>query len=315
MSVADARSAFFVDRSTGMLVGLFVLVQLVVAAVSLDAVTTTEAVASQQQGDVGFSLYMVGIIVLETIVLVTAWRYSSILPDWVWTGVKLGAIGSVVIIGLRWSVLTNGIRYTAGIVAFSAVAGPLVVKFDTYWILHNIAALTLTVLFAMLLGGLLEPRAVIAFLLLMTCWDMIAVWRSGWMEGLISVAADTHLPIYYILPTGAQVDMSRFRTWLADREDEKPDDVGAVLGVGDIAIPAALVASSALALPATSRGWAIAGVTIGGAVAMAVLRVSLSRGSTLPALPWITTGTLAGFGVGVLLSGSSLLAVIGGGIA
>lgn len=316
MSVADARSRFFVDRATGMLVGLFVLVQLAVAALALDAVTTAPDVATgHQEGDVGFSLYMVGIVIVETLVLVTVWRYSSILPDWVWTGLKWGVFATLLLGALWYVTVRYGGRQTAALVLFASIVGPLMVRYDTQWILHNLLAVAVTIGFAMFLGALLEPHVVIAFLLLMTVWDMIAVWQSDWMDGLISAATSAKLPVYYILPTGAQVDIARFREWLSEREGEKPDDIGAVLGVGDIAIPAALLVSSIYALPEISRLWAVGGIVIGGAVSMAVLRVSLDRGGSLPALPWITTGTLSGFAAGILLSSTSLLAVVGGGLA
>ena len=316
MSVADARSWFFVDRETGMLVGVFVLVQLVVAALALDAVTTApEMATSHQEGDVGYSLYMVGIVIIETLVLVTVWRYSSILPDWIWTGMKWGVLVSALLVSVWMAYQIHGLTATAGLVTLASIAGPLMVRFDTYWIVHNTLAAGATVLFAMLLGGILEPRVVIAFLLLMTVWDMVAVWKSDWMDGLISAAANTRLPIYYILPSGLQVDTARFRTWLAEKEGEKPDDVAAVLGVGDVAIPAGLLVSSVYALPDTSRLWAIGGIVIGGAISMSVLRVSLKRAGSLPALPWITTGTLFGFAGGILLSSTSLLAVVGGGLS
>jgi len=272
MSVADAQSRFFVDRATGMLVGLFVLVQVAVAALAFDAVTTAPEVATaHQEGDVGFSLYMVGIVIVETLVLVTAWRYSSILPDWIWTGVKWGAFVSALLVSVWMAYQIYGLIVTAGLVVVGGIGGPLVAKSDTYWIVHNILAAGGTVLFAMLLGGILEPPVVIAFLLLMTVWDMIAVWKSGWMDGLISAASSAKLPVYYILPSGMQVDIGRFREWLSEREGEKPDDIGAVLGVGDIAIPAGLVVSCIYALPETTRLWAVGGVVVGGAISMAVL--------------------------------------------
>ena len=313
MSVADARSRFFVDRATGMLVGLFVLIQLAVAAIALDAVTTApDMAASHQEGDVGFSFYMVGIIIVETLVLVTVWRYSSILPDWIWTGVKWGALVSALLAAVWIAYLIHGLIVTAGLVIVAGIAGPLMVRSDTYWIVHNALAAAGTILFAMLLGGILEPLVVIAFLLLMTVWDMVAVWKSDWMEDLMSAAAGTRLPIYYILPNGLQVDTGRFRTWLAEEEGEKPDDVAAVLGVGDIAIPSGLVVSCIYALPEAARLWAVGGVVVGGAISMAVLRVSLKHSGALPALPWITTGTLSGFVVAILLSGVPLLSVLGG---
>jgi len=312
MSVSDARSAFFVDRGTGMLVGLFVLVQLAVAALALDAVSATEVATTQQEGDVRFSAYMAGVVVLETVIIVTAWRFSSIIPRWVWTGIKWGVLVSLALIALYYTYQTHGAMRVAIVLVAAGTIGPTMVLSDTYWIMHNFFAVAGTVFFAMVLGGMVQPRVLIAFLVLMTVWDMVAVWKSDWMDDLISMAAGTKLPVYYILPSGLRVDMDRFTTWLADRDGEKPKDVAAVLGVGDLAIPAALIVSCILALPEVARLWPVGGIIVGGAISMAVLRVSLQREGSLPALPWITTGTLSGFIIGVLVSGVSLLSVLGG---
>lgn len=312
MSVTDARSMLFVDRATGMLVGLFVLVQVAVALLAFDAVAATDVAGSQQESDVGFSAYIMGAIVLETVVIVTAWRFSSILPDWVWTGLKWGALVSAVIVALWISYLIRGPTITAAVVIVACIFGPLAVRSNTYYLVHNGIAAVGTVFFAFLLGGMLTPRVIIAFLLLMTAWDMVAVWKSDWMRDLISATAGAKLPVYYILPKGLQVDMDRFTSWLSDQEGEKPDDVSAVLGVGDIAIPGALVVSCVYALPETARLWAVGGIVVGGSISMAALRVSLRGSGTLPALPWITTGTLSGFVVAILLSGVSLFSVLGG---
>jgi hypothetical protein len=47
---------------------------------------------------------------------------------------------------------------------------------------------------------------------------------------------------------------------------------------------------------------------------MVALRASLTNAESLPALPWLTSGTLLGFAAGVVISPVSMLAVVGGAI-
>lgn len=305
------------DWYAGLLVGLLLAVQL--AAIRVAAAMTTVAESSggdslpaQTSAPETAGLY-VGVIVVESIVLVLLYRYASLLPAWVWRGLKWGLYASIGLGALWVSYVLNGPTETAVVLAITCIGAPLTVWFDVNWLLHNLLACVGAIVAAVGVGVALSPRVVVVFLVLLTVWDMIAVWKSDWMDGLIGVAASASLPIYVILPSAAQLDMSELRAWLADRDGPKPDGVAGILGVGDLALPTALSVSVVVALPSV---WAVAvaGVVAGGVVGMVALRASLTNAESLPALPWLTSGTLLGFAAGVVISPVSMLAVVGGAI-
>jgi presenilin-like A22 family membrane protease len=305
------------DWYAGLLVALLLAVQLAAVWVASGVVTRAQTTSSQslpaQTTTPETAGLYVGIIVAESIVLVVLYRYASLLPAWVWRGLKWGLFVSVAMGAIWLSAIRNGAVETAALVSVATIFYSLAVWFDMNWLLHNAPAFTAAVLGALLVGVVLSPRVVLVFLTLLTVWDMVAVWKSDWMDGLIGVAASAHLPIYMILPSALQLDMSALREWLVERDGPKPDGVAGILGVGDLAIPAALSVSVVVALPSAWRV-VVAGVVSGGVAGMVALRGSLSSSETLPALPWLTTGTMLGFAAGAIAGPVSLLAVLGGSI-
>lgn len=317
MSVQNNRDRIIVDGMTGMLVGLFVSVQIAAVWVAVNMGSTgsvATATPAQQSESLTMSARIVAMIVSETILIVLAWRYASLLPEWLRTVIKWG-VASVVGVSLFWVVITiYGALLASSLVTLFAGLSLVMKHYDLKWLLHNLLAFGLALVAAKGLGATLSPRPLLVFLVLLTVWDIVAVWKSGWMDGLIGAFGKHNIPAYFILPAAPQINMSRFTDWLGDRDSEKPNDVAGLLGVGDVAVPAAVVVSTVIAFPTAVYQPIIAATIFGGSVAMVSLRTAMGHGKTVPALPWISTGCVAGFIVGVLISSVSLASVFGGGI-
>lgn len=310
------RSRFLVDDVALILVGFALTVQVMALLVTQTLLDTVLGIASMQTSNVALGGYWVGVIVVETVVIVLASRYSSLLPDWVTKAAKWA-----VIIGLAgyfyWLfVAAKGLPWATTMYALVAVCFYSVNRFDVLHIIFNAMAISLAVGVAVLMGFVASPRVILAFIILLTIWDMVAVWGSDWMDGAVAWAASWGLPVFVVIPGQFRVEMGEVFGWLQDLEEEpRPHGIAGILGVGDLAVPATLTVSGAVALPAGPGHPAVIGTIVGATLAMVLLRTTpRNDGESLPALTWLATGAAAGFAIGVVASPTSLVAVLGGGL-
>lgn len=291
-----------------LLVGLATIVQ-VGAIIRAEQLSSMETVASgvsvpEQTTEPTVGGLYVAIIIIETIVIVLLWKYSSLLPDWV------TRVGKYAVLGALGGVAGHLVGYTLIAAVTVGMFGiwKLTRRLEARWMIHNVVAVSLGITVAAAIGVALSPRVVVVFAALLLVWDIVAVWKSGWMDGL--VGAMKMLPVYVILPSAWRVDLDELHEWLEQQEGPKPPGVFGVIGVGDLAVPAALSASAVVAFPGGVRSPAVWGVVGGVVVSMLVLRGSMERSeSSMPALPWVNSGAIGGFVVGTILSSVSVIAV------
>lgn len=257
---------------------------------------------------------LVALVIVESIALVAIYKGWCRIPERIRKVLKKAPL-------VVCPPIIIAVSYASGIVwpiyALAATAGFvgvvwLLERVELDWMIHNGLALGLGVLVTAMLAKALQPAAVLAFLVGMIAWDRTAVDLSGWMDKLISASAGAGIPNYFVIPTGWQMDFDRFEDWLsADDRGEKPDDVKLLIGVGDFVLPA-LLAITAATVVSDGGMLPAAGAFVGTCIGM--LRVSAvvrQRDSGVPALPWVNTGAIAGFSVGVLLSDLPILVALG----
>lgn len=300
-----------------MLVGLTLFVQLAAAAIAaaLTAGPSTPVPTPEQSTDASTGGFMVGAIIAETIGIVVLWKLASLLPAWARKVLKYSIGVSLLAIAgwVSFQFLGGGAVAAAELLTAFAI-GIALVHFDLYWIQHNVLAVMLGIGAAVSIGFNFSPPVVLVLLALITVWDMVAVWGTDWMDNLMGATARTFLPVFVVLPNRLRFEMEPLREWLDDRDGPKPDGVAGILGVGDLGLPAALTASAVVAFPGGVDHPAVLGCILGVTLAMIVLRGSLDGSDGLPALPWLTTGAIGGFAIGIGVSGVPLLAVLGGGV-
>jgi presenilin-like A22 family membrane protease len=307
---------FTLDWYALFVIAATVVVQVVAVTFAMAAISvaTPATPVPEQSTNASTGGTMVGAIIVETVVLVLLWRLRHYLPEWLRTLAKY-AIGGALLLGAYW--LGFQLYGPVGIV-LATVGGCTALaasKLNLYWLFHNTMALTLGIAAAIGLGIQFAPRVVLVFLALLTVWDMVAVWGSDWMDGVLELATNLNLPVYLVIPAAARIDLSEVAEWVSDKEDEvRPAGVAGAIGLGDLGVPAALAVSAAVALPGGATSPAVIGTLLGACLAVLPLRGAMRDGSTLPALPWLATGTVAGFVLGVGVAGVSLLTVLGGGL-
>lgn len=303
-SLSGRLSSWLVlDWTAALLVAAMAVVQLGALEIAGSLLSAPSSPQPAQTSNPSQGGLTVGVIVVETVVLVLLWRLASWLPAWLRRGLKYGILGSIGITA-SWLVhllLGGGVRGAALTVGLAA-AGGLISLAGMYWTLHNALALSLGIIAAVAVGFAFSPAVAVVFLLALCVWDMVAVWGSGWMDGLVDAAAHARAPVFVVLPDALRPSMSELADWIGDREGPKPNGVAGIIGVGDLAVPAGLTVSAAVAHGGV-ESLAAVGAAVGAVAAMPVLRASLGGRDGLPAMPWVAAGSIGGYVVGVLGGG------------
>lgn len=300
------RSEFKADRLTAILVGLMLAFQLI-ALFALTHIDGLQLSADNQTTDINLGVGYVALIIVESLILIGAWRLYKRLSDRSRKLLKYGAmVLFIVTVGgsLVYSAyVNNALDQLAILVTISTAltgAMKLIFKYDLGWLVHDLVALGVGVGIAVLLGSIVAPIVVIPVLVLMIAWDHYAVNLSDLMGEIIEFSTAASIPNYLIIPNRLCVDTDAVQDYVQDMENnDKPKGVSSIIGVGDFGLPAILTTSAWVA----GNEVAAVAALVGACGAMVVLRDAMERHEGgLPALPWLNTGALGGYAVGLLVT-------------
>jgi presenilin-like A22 family membrane protease len=167
------------------------------------------------------------------------------------------------------------------------------------WIVFNLIAICMGI-FIVLVGGLnLAPRLAIVVMVAFLVYDHIAVHLTNIMSDFVSLSSSTRFPNFLIVPTQLRIDLERVHAYIQGQKDEKPQELAVMIGLGDFIFPSILVVSVFVAADAAVTVPVI--TTIAGlCLSVFVLRASLEKAeSGLPALPYLNSGAIIGYVVGL----------------
>lgn len=293
----SGRPRFELNATSLMLMALMAATQLFAVGLirlgQLPATTAPETVSTPQGGG------LLGIIIVaNSLALILLWRLWKRLPE------LFQRVGRVlfrgVVLAMPAYAIATALRPHTGTAAALAVAA--VAVWAGYrlwrsgrpeWAVHNGAAFVLSVAAVAVAGRMLPPLAVVGLLAVVLLWDYMAVSRSGLMLELVELSASARIPNYYIIPAAWTVDYEGLRDRLTGERETVPDSVAKVIGVGDFVLPSLLVVAAATSAPSVVALAAGAGTVL----SLGVLEAAHADGETLPALPWVNGGAIAGYGV------------------
>lgn len=247
-------------------------------------------------------LWLVALFVVESLVIVALWRLFGLLPEWVqtllkflWGVVKL-AMAAVVLVIMGY-MLTTPAWWT--VVVAGVVMAVVYLSRDTglLWIAHNAVAFGLSVLFLTLAARAIGPWVAVPLLVGALVWDYVAVSLSDLMGDLVNFSLSAGIPNYYVIPSALHVDIGGVKEFVREDDVDMPTGCAGLIGLGDFLFPSLLVLSAvdkyATASLFAGLGVLVGIVTLSGAIKQAE--------GGLPALPWVNTGALVGFGFGLVV--------------
>jgi presenilin-like A22 family membrane protease len=152
-----------------------------------------------------------------------------------------------------------------------------------------------------LIGISLSIIPIIILLLLLAVYDAISVYKTKHMITMAEGIMDLKLPILFIIPKHARYSFLH--------EDFKKGEKREAffMGLGDAVMPTLLVVSASVFIPGSGViSYPVLGAMMGTLAGYAVLYSFVMKGKPQAGLPFLNSGVILGFFVGVLLSGAAI---------
>lgn len=286
---------------TVMLVGLFLLAQVIglhIVHAYIDPVKTAETgetewkelptIAGQglERPDVEPKvsvIYILVAIIIGTILIlfIMRWQKVMIWKVWFWLAVTL-------CLHIAFSSFMK-----SGYALALAVALASLKIFRPTIIVHNVTELFIYGGLAVIFVPILNTTTAIILLILISLYDMYAVWKSKHMARLAQFQAKSGVFAGLLLPySPKKIVLTKKQA----RKQKKGEVSSAILGGGDIGFPL-LFAGVVM----KTFGTQALAISIGATAALFFLLLYSQKKKFYPAMPFLTAGCLIGYGILFLL--------------
>lgn len=258
------------------------------------------------------SFLYIGAILVATGLMLAAFKF-----DFQWLIRGMVVLASVF---LSWYVLVvvvppivvlNGIHVLAALGALAIGAGLAVYP---EWYVIDAAGVIMGAGAAGIFGITFGILPALVLLTVLAVYDAISVYGTKHMLSLADGVMEIKIPVLLIIP------VSPGYSFLDDADDEDGDTGrdAFFIGLGDAVIPTVLIASAAFFVDTPSLGMpgiALTAPALGGMIGMLVgllvLLWLVLKGRAHAGLPLLNGGTIAGYLVGALASGLTLIEALG----
>jgi len=283
------------------------------------------------------SLLYIGAILLATLGFLAAFKYDL---DWIVRVVIVATSGL-----LAWYVFSALVPMVVAVALGSAVAVALWVYPE--WYVVDTAGVLMGAGAAGLFGITFGILPALVLLSILAVYDAISVYKTEHMLDLADGVMDLRIPAILVIPLSLsysllddEAEMSEHKASTEDGEagadgqstdeaDESDDPTKAVtdadderdvffIGLGDAVIPGVLIASAAFFSPAPQFAVPIIELNLPALLALIgtlggllVLMRLVMKGRAHAGLPLLNGGAIAGYLLGSLLAGISLLETVG----
>ncbi|MDI9394993.1 MAG: presenilin family intramembrane aspartyl protease PSH [Euryarchaeota archaeon] len=175
----------------------------------------------------------------------------------------------------------------------------LLYKFPEWYVI-DILGVCIAAGVSALIGISLSIIPVIALLILLAVYDAISVYKTKHMITMAEGVMDLKLPILFIIPkhSGYSFIKENFK------EGEKREAY--FMGLGDAVMPTLLVVSANVFIENGAFSYPVIGAMLGTLAGHVLLSIVVMKGKPQAGLPFLNTGAILGFFIGVLLSGASI---------
>ncbi|MCX6749813.1 MAG: presenilin family intramembrane aspartyl protease [Candidatus Pacearchaeota archaeon] len=233
------------------------------------------------------SIVVAFIIAVVLLFMLTKFKWELILKIWFFVVIVLAlSLALIAIFSIK-------IALIAVIIALPLAA----LKFyGKSFIVHNLTELLIYPGIAAVFVPLLNVWTVIALLILISIYDIWAVWHSGIMQKMAKYQINT-LKVFsgFFVPYVSKKVKSQIKLWkktlLKTKLNKKKIKVNvAILGGGDIVFPIITAGVMLKTLGLVSAIFVIIGATLG----LAYLFFAAEKRKFYPAMPFITAGILVG---------------------
>jgi len=182
-----------------------------------------------------------------------------------------------------------GSGLNVGALAITLILTLLLYKYPEWYVI-NTTGLIIAGGAAAIFGISLIPELVVLLMIILAAYDAISVYKTKHMVSLAESVIDLRVPILFVLPRKRNRDFSTLKGI------EMGDAF--IMGLGDAVIPAILVVSAYVSYPSVVPALgALAGTLVG----YSVLTRFSGKGKPHAGLPFLNTGSITGFLIGLFL--------------
>ena len=283
--------------------------------------SATEYMASQPPLDnpenVGYAFYyIIGLLIISALLIFLLRRKKKVIR----LAIRLAIYTSIgmTLFYFFVAVLDKAVGDSTYIVILSILfALALTVLIHKYpeWYIIDITGLMIAIGICTLLGISLSYMPIIILMVGLLIYDFIAVYKTKHMITLAHGMMDLKLPILFVIPkkwnySFIKDDFSEEmepNKEISEGEEQKKKSDALFMGLGDAVIPTLLVISSnhflehdgIIAIPSL---FAMIGTLVG----FVALMYLVSKGKPQAGLPFLNTGAIVGFVIGVIVSGTAI---------
>lgn len=231
--------------------------------------------------ETGAIIYFMGAIIVGTALILLLARLKSVLLWKIWYFVAMVTCLHFAFAAFLPSVLASILATVFGWIK-TWRPKPLI---------HNITELFVYSGLVVIFIDLLTVRSAAVLLLLISTYDMYAVWRSGHMITIATFQKTSNVFAGFSLPATRPKRHTRKRGRPRKTTTTRTTSTEAILGGGDIGFPLLFTGT-------VMQTYGLAGaliVTLCATLALALLLTYSKQGKYYPAMPYVTLGTFAGF--------------------
>jgi presenilin-like A22 family membrane protease len=233
------------------------------------------------------SIVIAFILAVLLLFFLTKFKFEIILKVWFFV---------VIVLALSLSLIAIFSIKTALIAVAIALPFAAVKMFGRNFLVHNFTELLIYPGIAAVFVPILNVWTIIALLILISVYDIWAVWHSGIMQKMAKYQINT-LKVFsgFFVPYVSKKVKSQIKLWKKTlsktKLNKKKIKVNvAILGGGDIVFPIITAGVMLKTLGLLSAVFVIIGATIG----LAYLFFAAEKKKFYPAMPYITAGILVG---------------------
>lgn len=238
------------------------------------------------------SIIIALIVAVSIMFLLMKFKAEVFLRGWFFLVVVLG-------IALTLNALFHGLEYAALVALVLAAPFAYLKVFKRNIYAHNATELLIYPGIASVFIPLLSIPSIIVLLILISAYDIYAVWHSGFMQRMAKYQIETLRVFsgFFIPYLGAKDRRAREKAKAAGNKGKKIAMHIAILGGGDVVFP---IITAGIVLQAWGLIPALL-VTLGATLALLFLFYRSEKGKFYPAMPFITVGIFIALAIGYLI--------------
>ncbi|MEZ5335765.1 MAG: presenilin family intramembrane aspartyl protease PSH [Methanolobus sp.] len=285
--------------------GIIIVVQLtaLLLATPMDA---NDMQAFENPESTSNAIYYIGVILVFTLFLLIAIKKNM---EWIIQIVILLAVGATMYYVFYALLSMTGMEVATNNIVSMLTAAALTIllyKFPEWYVIDTVG-LIIGAGASSIFGISLSILPVIVLLLLLAIYDAISVYKTKHMIDLAEGVMDLRLPILFVIPKHLKYS---FINDTFDKEEGEEREAF-FMGLGDAIMPTILVVSANVFLVQKATvgyigfiSYPALGAMAGTIIGFMALTILVMKGKPQAGLPFLNSGVILGYILGVLASGT-----------